>query len=246
MLLTRRSPLHNAPIYYNRETDTTMADARALRPEEAPDGTAVLTSYQRAGRGRRAGRVWHSEFGESLMFTLLRRSVREPQVQSLRMAAAVSALLEARWHLSPQIKWPNDVLVGGRKICGVLADYADGVLTIGVGLNLLQRSFPEALESIATSVLRSCDGCEVLPDDPLPEALSLLLCELLEHYVAMESDWYRVLDTRLAGRGLQATVRRPDGSELSGVVSGISRGGELLVEAEKLYRLAAGEVFLVQ
>lgn len=241
-----QSPIGGAPIYFRNETDTTMEDARALPLADAPDGTVVLTAFQRAGRGRRAGRVWHSAHGESLMFTLLRREVLHPQVQSLRMAAAVAEVLARRWEIPACIKWPNDVLVDGRKICGVLADYADGVLAIGCGLNLLQQSFPPELEASATSVFLSCTHRPIMPEGPLEHALAALAVSLLEHYVDLATRWHDVLTERLYGHGSQAQVRKPDGRIIRGTLSGVAPDGALLLESEKLYRLAAGEVSLDQ
>jgi len=244
ILLDQRSPIGGAPLYYCEETETTMADARALSAAAAPDGSAVVTGYQLAGRGRRSGRTWFSPPGESLMFTLIRRSVAAPELHSLRMAAAVASLLEDRWGLAAQIKWPNDVLVDGRKLCGVLADYSDSVLTIGTGLNLLQQSFPDAIAESATSVWLSCGGCKVLPARPRPTALAELLQALLECYGRLADRWHSVLTTRLLGQGEQIQVTLPDGNELIGTLEGVHRDGSLMVRKEKLYLLAAGEVSL--
>lgn len=117
--------------------------------------TFVSTDYQSQGKGRN-DRVWQSKKGENLMFSLL---IKDENIQSmfpyLSMAAAVEVakVLEKYGLNNVSIKWPNDVLVGDRKICGILLEgQLPDYIVIGVGLNVNQKDFPSDLRRPATSM----------------------------------------------------------------------------------------------
>ena len=150
--------------------DSTQAVAFSLAEGGAPDGTVVLADPQKAGRGRR-GRVWHDEVGLSLLVSIvLRPRLEVPRLPRLSIAAgvAVACVLERVGGVTARLKWPNDVLVRGRKIAGILLESrirgpetaADGppggraTVVIGIGINLLQTTFPDDLRERATSLLR--------------------------------------------------------------------------------------------
>jgi BirA family transcriptional regulator, biotin operon repressor / biotin---[acetyl-CoA-carboxylase] ligase len=137
--------------------DSTQAVAFALAAEGAADRTVVVADSQAAGRGRR-GRTWLDEPGASLLLSVVLRPRLDPtRLPLLSVAAAVAvaeALVEA-CDLAPRLKWPNDVLVVGRKIAGILLESRLGpppLVVLGIGVNLAQRTFPPALTGRATSV----------------------------------------------------------------------------------------------
>jgi BirA family biotin operon repressor/biotin-[acetyl-CoA-carboxylase] ligase len=137
--------------------DSTQAVAFALAAEGAPDGTAVVADTQVAGRGRR-GRVWVDEPGASLLVSVVLRprlELARLPLLSLAAAVAVAETLVEVAGLAPRLKWPNDVLVGGRKIAGILLESRLGaapLVVLGIGVNLTQRAFAPALAGRATSV----------------------------------------------------------------------------------------------
>jgi BirA family transcriptional regulator, biotin operon repressor / biotin---[acetyl-CoA-carboxylase] ligase len=145
--------------------DSTQAIVFALAAEGAPDRTVVVADSQSAGRGRR-GRVWQDEPGASLLTSILLRPHLAPgQLPALSLTAgvAVAEALASTAGLTPRLKWPNDVLVDGRKIAGVLLESRltasppatappAAVVALGIGINLTQRSFPPDLAASATSV----------------------------------------------------------------------------------------------
>src|SRR5262245_37637101 len=157
MMADRDPSFPDHPILRLGAVDSTQRVAFALATEGAADGTVVLASSQRAGRGRR-GRAWLDEPGASLLFSILMRprlrAARWPLL-SLMTGVAVARALDRVAGLHPALKWPNDVLVNGRKIAGILLESRlteRPLVVIGVGINLFQESFPAPLRARATSV----------------------------------------------------------------------------------------------
>ncbi|MEP4079398.1 biotin--[acetyl-CoA-carboxylase] ligase [Haloferula sp.] len=136
------------------EAESTNDEIR-LRVDEQ-EGLVVLAERQTAGRGRR-GAAWFSESGKCLTFSvLLRPSEPKPLWPRLSLAAGL-AVAEAlnRIGLEAEIKWPNDVLVRGKKICGILVESAGDRAIVGIGLNVNTKEFPGELE--ATSVFQELE-----------------------------------------------------------------------------------------
>jgi len=142
-------------------TDSTNRQAKALAAAGAAEGTVVIAEEQTAGRGRR-GRAWFSPPRVGIYMSLILRPDIPPQEAprfALLAAAAVAAAVRETTGLEVTIKWPNDILAGGRKLGGILTEASmemDRVeyLIIGVGLNvnLNRRDFPPELQPIATSI----------------------------------------------------------------------------------------------
>src|SRR5208337_1599069 len=124
-----------------------------------PEGAVVLAEEQTAGRGR-AGRSWHSERGTGIYITLLLRPKLSPvQAPLLTMLAGLSAraAIQAQTGLSAELKWPNDLLLGGAKLGGILTEMhaeptAVRFVVIGLGININQEKFPAEIASLATSL----------------------------------------------------------------------------------------------
>lgn len=135
--------------------------------EGAPEGTVFLVEEQTAGRGR-AAHAWHSVQGSGIYCSvLLRPALPASEVLLLSLAAALavrSAIAEIQPAFAPDLKWPNDLLLGDKKVCGILTEMnAEPTrvryLVIGIGINVNQASFPTALQDHATS-LRMATGSE--------------------------------------------------------------------------------------
>jgi BirA family biotin operon repressor/biotin-[acetyl-CoA-carboxylase] ligase len=140
--------------------DSTQSTLARLAREGAPEGTVVTARHQTDGRGRR-GRAWWDAPGESLLLSvLLRPAVPAGHVSQLSLVAAlaVTDALASAAGVMGRIRWPNDVLVAGRKISGILPDAVCGTdgrvehVIVGIGINLAQRSFPPELAGQATSL----------------------------------------------------------------------------------------------
>jgi BirA family transcriptional regulator, biotin operon repressor / biotin---[acetyl-CoA-carboxylase] ligase len=114
----------------------------------------VVAETQTLGRGRR-GRVWRDEPGASLLMSIVLRTSlpveRQPLLSLVAGVAVVEALRE-RASIDARLKWPNDVQVSGRKICGILLERRGDVVVLGMGINVMQRAFPAELAAIATSI----------------------------------------------------------------------------------------------
>jgi BirA family biotin operon repressor/biotin-[acetyl-CoA-carboxylase] ligase len=145
-------------------TNTTAMEAGAAG---APEGSVFLAEEQTAGRGR-AAHSWHSAQGSGIYCSvLLRPSLPPSEVLLLSLAAALavrSAIAEIQSAFAPDLKWPNDLMLGEKKVCGILTEMnAEPTrvryLVIGIGINVNQASFPPALQGQATS-LRMATGSE--------------------------------------------------------------------------------------
>jgi BirA family biotin operon repressor/biotin-[acetyl-CoA-carboxylase] ligase len=162
------------------ETDSTNRMARALANGGASDGTVVVAKRQTAGRGRR-GRSWSSRGDFGLWFSVLLRPQFEPNLGgflAIGAAVAVARAIDKLTGVRVDLKWPNDVLIGGRKICGVLAEASTvcGRLewaVVGVGINLFppEGGFPPELTPVATSLSEHLGAGAVIDRERLLEAV---------------------------------------------------------------------------
>ncbi len=153
--------LFGKQVYHFFKTDSTNRVAMELGFAGEPEGAVVLAEEQTAGRGR-AGRTWHSERGAGLYVTLLLRPRLSPvQAPLLTMLAGLSAhsAVEAQTGLTAELKWPNDLLLNGKKFGGILTEMhaepnAVRFVIVGIGINVNQEKFPGELAATATSLRR--------------------------------------------------------------------------------------------
>lgn len=222
--------------------------ARALLGVE--EGVVLRADVQTAGKGRR-GRGWVSEAGNLYMSVLLRpkKSPAEAATLGFVVAIALGRLLRAVLKVPVHHKWPNDVLVDGAKISGILLE-SGGVtggkvdwLVLGIGVNL--RHHP-AETLYPTTDLLAAGGPSLTPD----QALDLLLAEFHPLYGAWVADGFAALraDWLAHCRGLgEPIIARLDREEISGRFEDIDADGTLLLRLDDgvLRRVAAGDIFLV-
>ncbi len=212
--------------------------ARELAAAGAPHGTVVTAAEQTAGRGRQ-GRTWTAPPGKALLDSAILRPIGERPLSLLPLCVAIAVCETAeslRSGVKCGLKWPNDVLLGGRKLAGVLIETRpqDDWAVVGVGLNLAiePRDFPTELRETATSL----DG------DASLEGARSSLDERLEYW--LEAARKDVLDAWRERDVLRG--RKVVWSEGSGVADGVDDRGSLLVIVPNGKRLAlsAGEVHL--
>ncbi len=217
------------PRVHFRLTDSTNAQARELAGRGAPHGTVVTAAEQSAGRGRQ-GRTWTAPPGRALLCSIL---IRDPP-RLLPLAAGVAVAEVAG--PEAQIKWPNDVLVDGRKIAGILVEarLQEGWAVLGIGLNVAVR------ESDFRGQLRDRAGTLGLEPGAIEPTLEALL-RGLERWFGADSD--AVLDAVRARDALLGREVRWGGQ--TGIGAGIDADGRLVVRTDAgEVRLDAGEVHL--
>ena len=158
-----------APILFVRETDSTNLALRRLAEQGAAEGTVLWAARQTAGRGR-LGRSFSSPEGGLYLSMLLRQSAEPARDLALTPAAAVAAARAAErcCGLACAVKWPNDLIAGGKKLCGILCEsfFAQGKswIVIGIGVNVNTAAFPPELAEIAVSA-RQLTGRETPPEE---------------------------------------------------------------------------------
>jgi BirA family biotin operon repressor/biotin-[acetyl-CoA-carboxylase] ligase len=233
--------------------ESTNAVLLARAESGAPSGTVVVANQQTAGRGRR-GRSWFASPGDSLTFSLLWRFApgTAPAGLSLAVGLAVAEAL-AKVPGGPQgagagdaaLKWPNDILKGGRKLGGILIELLPGAphaAVIGIGLNLrLAAAMPDELRATSAAL--------DLPDadpDALYASLLIRLLERLEQFAgagfaSMRDAW----TARHAYQDAQVVLSADFGAPRQGICRGVDSDGALLLECDgRVERVLSGEVSL--
>lgn len=140
-------------IEWHESIDSTMHRAAELAAEGCPAGTIVGADIQTAGQGR-LGRHWHSQQG-GLYFTMILRpkvEMRDLPVVTMAIGVAVADALQMFAGVSVDLRWPNDVMVGDRKLVGILAQWHGGAVLAGIGVNVSQQEFAADVRDIATSL----------------------------------------------------------------------------------------------
>lgn len=219
------------PRLHLRVTDSTNARARDLAAAGAPHGTLVTAGEQTAGRGRQ-GRTWSAPAGRALLCSLV---IRRPRpLLPLAAGVAVAAVADD----DAQVKWPNDVLVGGRKVAGILVEgrpqEAWAVLGVGLNVALSAEDFPVELRDVA--------GTLGLAPEEIEPTLTRLLTAL--------SDWSERPDDEVLAAFRQRDALRGqivDWGRGRGRAQGVDDQGRLLVRTEddREDALSAGEVHLI-
>lgn len=238
-----------AELLHYPAVDSTNDEVIRLAQNGAPDGTWVVADEQTAGRGRR-GRPWQSTRGNLFCTGLLRLDAGEGPASQLSFLIAL-ALYDtlAQW-VAPgrlRLKWPNDLLLDGRKVSGILLESAgsgqpgDRWVAAGIGVNLAVH--PEDVERPAISLA----GAGVTP--PPPMAVAERLATAVEHwrrewraggFAALRAAWL----ARATGLGKRIEVRMPDGT-LFGTFADLAADGALLLQLDSgmVKAIHAGDVF---
>jgi len=237
-------------IIHKEITGSTNLDIKELAMNGAEEGTVVCADMQTAGRGRR-GRNWVSEKGDSLLFSLLLKPDISPDKASqitLLMALAVTKVLRESYDFTAMIKWPNDIVVNNKKVCGILTEMypdADGkfFVIVGCGINVGQKVVPVELQEIATSLLLE-SGIVISAE----ELLQRILAEFERYYRGFclkqsLEDFADEYNTWLISCDKEVRVLDPKG-EFAGISKGINAKGELLVQLTdgSITEVYAGEV----
>ena len=245
--------LEKLDYFWYKETDSTNLRAKEAGAKEAeiPYGMLFVADKQTAGVGRR-GRSWESPKGDNIYMSLLLKPEIEPEkapMLTLVMAVAVAEGIKKICKGSePKIKWPNDIVLNKKKVCGILTEMAlDGskikYVVIGVGVNVNQTEFTLELEDKATSLT-----IEMKEEVDRKILISSILEEFYKYYdgflrVGDLSYLQGTYNQMLVNCGCEVVIHEP-GNEYEAVAVGINDQGELIVEKKdgKQQNIYAGEV----
>jgi BirA family biotin operon repressor/biotin-[acetyl-CoA-carboxylase] ligase len=236
------------------ETDSTNLRAKDLAVGGAPEGTAVIAGSQTAGRGRK-GRSWFSPAGGGIYLSLILRPTMPPSeapVITLMTGVAAAESLFSVTKLDARIKWPNDLLVSGKKIAGILTEISTEmdridhvVVGVGVNVNMPRASLPEELRETATSVL-------------IETGMHCARVRLVQAFLEQFETYYRTLQDegfepiRKRWKELSDIIGRRISVEMIGKVQtgravDVDTDGVLVLEDEQggLQRIASGDVTIL-
>jgi BirA family biotin operon repressor/biotin-[acetyl-CoA-carboxylase] ligase len=245
-----KGSLFGKRIYHFFKIDSTNRVAMELGHAGEPEGSVVLAEEQTAGRGR-AGRSWHSERAVGIYATVLLRPklapVQAPLLTMMAGLAARAAVVDAT-QLPVDVKWPNDLMVRGKKVGGILTEmHAEPsqvrFVIVGLGINVNQEKFPAELAGVATS-LRAESG----RTQPRMEILVRLLREFENDYNRFTSEGSASVVKRfqeISSYAQGKRVRVTNGTEsYSGVTAGLTSEGLLRVERDggELATVVAGDI----
>lgn len=233
------------------ETNSTNDVAEKLARDGVKEGVVVFAESQKKGRGR-LGRQWLSPPRKGLWFSVLLRPDLRPQAATQLTVAAATALARAirrQTNLTPEIKWPNDILLRGKKVAGILTELSAEVdriryviMGIGVDVNLTSADLPPELRKIATS-LRIESG----PPVSRPDLAAAILRELDADYARVRAGQFEALadewEEQCTTIGRSVTIRIGDRAQ-SGVAESLDSEGALLLRTQhgRLERIIGGDV----
>ena len=234
------------PIRTVGETGSTNADLLDLARGGAAEGLWLRAERQTHGRGRQ-GRAWASPAGNFYGSTLVRLRPGDLPAATLALVAAVALEEVVRAYLSaapgPRLKWPNDLLLDGAKLSGILLERADDAIVVGIGVNLAH--YPDDLDRAATSLA-------VYGAPPAPADFAETLVEAFARWLAtwrgtgiapVRARWLE----RAHPPGTALSAHLPDGTRIDGLFAGLDPDGALLLRlADGTTRVIhAGDVFLI-
>jgi BirA family transcriptional regulator, biotin operon repressor / biotin---[acetyl-CoA-carboxylase] ligase len=234
-------------IRYFDSVDSTNDIAMMLLQEGAPEGTVVIADEQRNGRGRTVDgikRIWHTPPGVAVALSLVLRPTTTKTASQLAMlgAVAVSTLLMNRGIHNTTIKWPNDVLVGGKKICGILPELLwDGNklvgAVLGIGLNV-RNDFTGTDYANTATTLEAAGGRVVDRADVVSH-----LVQALEYHRKYQTPEQLFSLWRLRIEGLRRSIQI---NNINGTVQDVGSDGSLIVldHHGKMHRVMSGDVHL--
>ncbi|MBN2617011.1 MAG: biotin--[acetyl-CoA-carboxylase] ligase [Spirochaetales bacterium] len=217
--------------FYNENTVSTMLDAKELMNDQNIDGSLVLTDYQSGGMGRIYGRRWLSKPGENLMFTLVLSMDYLGHGYStvpLKTGLALCKTVKELTKLDAKVKWPNDIVVDGKKLSGVLCQSKGQSILIGVGININQLDFDNEIKDKATSFsLLTNNGYN----------LEMVLSEFLSKFnqVLKDENWLSDLNSHLYKLGETVSFAKGNansGEIITGKLEGLDGSGRVVILKE--------------
>lgn len=248
--MNRDKRMRKEILYYD-SIDSTNLEAKRRIDQGAKDGTLIVAKMQTGGRGRR-GRSWYSKPGDSLLMSQILQPPILPQQASmltLVQALSVRKAVEKITGKEAKIKWPNDILLEEKKVCGILTElfpFKEGFfVVIGTGVNVNQEEFPKDIEAIAISMRQVMEENHEIEIDSVQEEISIVFEEYYHRFLLEKNlkSFREEYNTNLISKDRQVRVLDPKG-EYEGKALGINERGELLVKTGEgeIREVSSGEV----
>lgn len=237
-------------VLYFDTIDSTNTKAQELAEKGYPSGTLVVADKQESGKGRR-GRSWVSPSGTGIFMTLMIKPDINPNNASMLTLVAALAVAKAITSVTGEealIKWPNDIVVNGKKVCGILTemnaqfDYINHIV-VGIGINVHNESFPEEISQMASSLMIEAGGKRFHRAQIIAETMSYFE-QYYDTFLKTQdlSALVREYDELLVNRNKSVRVLDPK-EPFDGKAMGITPKGELIVETRESRKLvSSGEV----
>ena len=237
-LISLKQNLEGSPIAKIRffpSTGSTNEDALEWAAQGADDGSLVIADQQTSGRGR-LGRKWVTKSGTALAFTFILRPT-EKEIDQLSLfsplgALAVSEAIRKYCRLPAQVKWPNDVLVNHKKVCGVLAEtlwtenYLNG-LVLGIGINISPASLPDRAELLFPATCLESEFGQPLEREKFLRAVVTEFFDLRQKLGSNE--FLQLWEEQLAYKGEVVQLELPEKQNVEGILHGIDEMGNLIL-----------------
>ena len=238
------------PVKFYDSLSSTNLQAKLDAENGAEEGTLIVADMQTAGRGRK-GRSWSSPAGTNIYFTLILKpkfAVELASMVTLVMGMAAAEGIRKTCGVEAEIKWPNDIVTGGKKVCGILAEMSVEreyihYVVIGAGINVRAQHFPEEIADVATSLQVEC-GRKVSRAELIVNVLKAFEdCYSIFQEAGSLEPLIERYNRLLVNKDREVRVLDP-GGEFRGIARGINRTGELLVELPdgNITEVYAGEV----
>lgn len=237
-------------VLYFDTIDSTNTKAQELAEKGYPSGTLVVADKQESGKGRR-GRSWVSPSGTGIFMTLMIKPDINPNNASMLTLVAALAVAKAITSVTGEealIKWPNDIVVNGKKVCGILTemnaqfDYINHIV-VGIGINVHNESFPEEISQMASSLMIEAGGKRFHRAQIIAETMSYFE-QYYDTFLKTQdlSALVREYDKLLVNRNKSVRVLDPK-EPFDGKAMGITPKGELIVDTWESRKLvSSGEV----
>ena len=237
-------------VLYFDTIDSTNTKAQELAEKGYPSGTLVVADKQESGKGRR-GRSWVSPSGTGIFMTLMIKPDINPNNASMLTLVAALAVAKAITSVTGEealIKWPNDIVVNGKKVCGILTemnaqfDYINHIV-VGIGINVHNESFPEEISQMASSLMIEAGGKRFHRAQIIAETMSYFE-QYYDTFLKTQdlSAFVREYDELLVNRNKSVRVLDPK-EPFDGKAMGITPKGELIVDTWESRKLvSSGEV----
>ena len=237
-------------VLYFDTIDSTNTKAQELAEKGYPSGTLVVADKQESGKGRR-GRSWVSPSGTGIFMTLMIKPDINPNNASMLTLVAALAVAKAITSVTGEkalIKWPNDIVINGKKVCGILTemnaqfDYINHIV-VGIGINVYNESFPEEISQMASSLMIEAGGKRFHRAQIIAETMSYFE-QYYDTFLKTQdlSALVREYDELLVNRNKSVRVLDPK-EPFDGKAMGITPKGELIVDTWESRKLvSSGEV----